>query len=272
MSRRPGRAFTFLLASLVLVLILAGFAAVLIALRPGPVVIASCTAATYEMDPEQAQNAAIIASVAEQRKLPHEAVIVAIAVAMQESRLRNLDHGDRDSLGLFQQRPSQGWGTAAQVQDPLYAAGAFYSHLVKVKNWQTLAVTVAGQAVQHSGRPNAYAQWAPRATAISAALTGDTPAGMTCHYAKSDVAIPETGLSTTLQTDAVHDLGSPVFGTDLAAERGWLVVGWLISHAAEYQITEVDYAGQRWRATKGTWSTAVSTSDQVGVVRQVTKS
>ena len=268
MSRRPGRALTFVIALVILAVVIGGFVAALLVLRPGPVVIASCTAGSYEMDPEQAQNAAIITSVAEQRLLPHQAVVVAVAVAMQESRLRNLDHGDRDSLGLFQQRPSQGWGTAAQVQDPLYAAGAFFAHLVKVKSWQTLAVTVAGQAVQRSGRPNAYAQWAPRATAIAAALTGDTPAGMTCHYAKADVATPSTGLSATLRADAVRDLGNPVLGADLSAGRGWLVVGWLLSHAAAYQITEVSYGGQRWQATKGTWTPAATTSNQVVVVRQ----
>ncbi len=268
MSRRPGRLLTFLIAVALLALVVGGSVVAIIQLQPGPVVIASCTAGTYEMEPEQAQNAAIITSVAQQRQLPHQAVVVAIAVAMQESRLRNLDHGDRDSLGLFQQRPSQGWGTAAQVQDPIYAAGAFYSHLVKVKNWQNLAVTVAGQDVQHSGRPTAYAQWEPRARAITAALTGDTPAGMTCHYAKSDISVPTTGLSTTLQSDVTHDLGGPTLGSDVDVERGWLTVGWLISHAAEYQITEVSYAGQRWRATKGTWTAADTTSQQVVVVRQ----
>jgi hypothetical protein len=272
MSRRPGRLLTFLMAALLLVLAVGGAVVLIIKLQPGPGVIASCTAGSiYEMEPEQAQNAAVIASVALDRQLPHQAVVVAIAVAMQESRLRNLNRGDRDSLGLFQQRPSQGWGTPAQVQDPIYAAGAFYTHLVKVKNWQTLPVTVAGQAVQHSGRPNAYAQWAPRATAIAAALTGDTPAGMTCHYAKSDIAVPGTGLSSTLTADAIHDLHSPVFNSDLSAERGWLVVGWMISHAAEYQITEVSYAGQRWRATKGTWTPADTTSSQVVVVRDKPK-
>src|SRR6195952_4094495 len=191
------RALTALVALVALVVIVGGFVAVLIALRPGPVVVASCTAGTYPMDPEQAQNAAVIAAVAEQRGLPHHAVTVAIAVAWQESRARNLDHGDRDSLGLFQQRPSQGWGAAAQVQDPVYAAGKFYDALVKVKGWQTLAVTVAGQAVQHSGLPGAYAQWEPRATALAPALTREGAAGPACHYAKEDVAVPSTGLSTT---------------------------------------------------------------------------
>ncbi|MDX6256843.1 MAG: hypothetical protein QOJ11_3177 [Frankiales bacterium] len=263
---------TFFVATVVLVVVIGGFVAVLLVVRPGPIVVASCTVGTYQMDPEQAQNAAVIAAVAEQRRLPHHAVTVAIAVAMQESRLRNLDHGDRDSLGLFQQRPSQGWGTAAQVQDPVYAAGAFFDRLVKVTNWRTVPVTVAGQAVQRSGLPNAYAQWEPRATAMAKALTGEVPAGMTCHYASSDIAVPSTGLSTTLQTAAAHDLVAPVLGADLTAERGWLVVGWLISHAAEQQLAQVSYAGQKWSATKGTWSHAPAAGNQVTIVRTQPKS
>jgi hypothetical protein len=269
MLKRP--VVTFLVALLILAVVIGGFVVVLVALRPGPVVIASCTVGTYEMDPAQAQNAAIIAAVAEGRDLPHHAVTIALAVALQESRLRNLDHGDRDSLGLFQQRPSQGWGTAAQVQDPVYAAGAFYDHLVKVKNWQTLAVTVAAQDVQRSGRPTAYAQWEPRATALASALTGEVTTGMTCHYAKSDIAVPTTGPSTTLAADATRDLGSPVFGADLSAERGWLVVGWLLSHAGDYQISQVTYAGETWSARKGTWAPAPATSTQVVIVRVAAK-
>src|SRR5947207_1994832 len=118
MRRSP--AVTFLLALGILAVVVGGFVAVLLVIRPETPVIASCTVASYDMEPEQAQNAAVVASVAVQRGLPHHAVTIAIAVAWQESRMRNLDHGDRDSLGLFQQRPSQGWGTVAQVQDPLY--------------------------------------------------------------------------------------------------------------------------------------------------------
>ena len=76
--------------------------------------------------------------------------MIALATAQQESRLRNLDYGDRDSLGLFQQRPSQGWGTEAQVQDPVYAAGKFYDGLVKVPDWETGRLTEIAQAVQRS--------------------------------------------------------------------------------------------------------------------------
>ncbi|KQV20957.1 MULTISPECIES: C40 family peptidase [unclassified Kitasatospora] len=109
--------------------------------------------------------------------------VIALATATQESRLRNLSYGDRDSLGLFQQRPSQGWGTPAQLQDPVYSSTAFYKSLLAVAGWQDLPLTVAAQKVQRSGYPDAYAQWEPLATALQQAIgttlkvptTGATP-------------------------------------------------------------------------------------------------
>lgn len=270
------RLLTFLVAAAVLVVVVGGFVAVLLALRPGEVVVASCTAThagkPYTMDPEQAQNAAVVASVAEQRGLPDRAITIALAVAQQESRLRNLDHGDRDSVGLFQQRPSQGWGTAEQIMDPRYAAGQFYDHLVKVTGWQSLPLTVAAQTVQRSGTPTAYAQWEPRGTALMKALTGETPTGLTCHYPKSDIAVPPSGLTATLAADAQHDLGQPVIGTNLTATRGWCAVGWLMAHAADYQIAQVSYLGQTWDARSGKWKAGASTTqEQIAVTRTPSK-
>ncbi|MFE4514059.1 C40 family peptidase [Kitasatospora sp. NPDC056783] len=103
-------------------------------------------------------------------QVPPRGQVVALATAMQESRLRNLSSGDRDSLGLFQQRPSMGWGTPAQLQDPVYASTAFYKELLKVPGWQDLPVTVAAQKVQKSGYPDAYAQWEPLASALQQAI------------------------------------------------------------------------------------------------------
>jgi hypothetical protein len=119
---------------------------------------------------EQVANAVAIAGVARERGLPERAVVIALATAQQESRLRNLDYGDRDSLWLFQQRPSAGWGTDAQVQDPVYAAGKFYDHLVEVPGWETGRLTDVAQAVQRSAFPEAYQQWEPMATELAAAL------------------------------------------------------------------------------------------------------
>ncbi|WP_055590515.1 C40 family peptidase [Peterkaempfera griseoplana] len=102
--------------------------------------------------------------------VPARAQVVALATALQESGLRNLPSDDRDSLGLFQQRPSQGWGTAEQIQDPVYASNRFYAHLLRVPGWQQLTIAQAAQVVQHSANPDAYARWEPLATALQQAL------------------------------------------------------------------------------------------------------
>ncbi|WP_443031821.1 heavy metal transporter [Streptomyces sp. CA-210063] len=136
---------------------------------------------SYEFTPEQAANAATISAVGTSRELPERAVTIALATALQESGLRNIAHGDRDSLGLFQQRPSQGWGTEQQIQDPVYAAGEFYEHLVKVDDYEALPLTVAAQRVQRSGYPEAYAKHEPDATLLAAALTGRSAATLTCE-------------------------------------------------------------------------------------------
>jgi len=117
-------------------------------------------------------NASIIYQVGVGLGVPQYGEIIAIATAVQESKLANLDYGDRDSLGLFQQRPSQGWGTAAQIMDPVYASTQFYNALLKVPNWQSLPLTVAAQDVQESGFPDAYAQWQSIATEIVNTLSG----------------------------------------------------------------------------------------------------
>lgn len=103
-------------------------------------------------------------------KVPARGQIVALATALQESGLRNLDYGDRDSLGLFQQRPSQGWGTATEIRDPVHASTKFYEALLKVSGWQSMTVTQAAQAVQKSGYPEAYAKWEPLVTALQKAI------------------------------------------------------------------------------------------------------
>jgi hypothetical protein len=126
-----------------------------------------------ELSGDQVANARTIAQVGYDRGLPERAVVIALATAMQESTLRNLDHGDRDSLGLFQQRPSQGWGTPEQVQDPVYAAGQFYDRLVRIPDWQTGELTLVADAVQRSAFPLAYGRWSDFAQSLTAALRSD---------------------------------------------------------------------------------------------------
>ena len=119
---------------------------------------------------EQLRNAAIIINTGADLKLPPRAWVIAVATAMQESRLTNLGHlgkaNDHDSLGLFQQRPSAGWGTPAQVQDPVYASRKFYEKLQTIKGWERMSLTRAAQAVQRSAYPDAYAKHEALATEI----------------------------------------------------------------------------------------------------------
>ncbi|WP_374936822.1 C40 family peptidase [Streptomyces sp. Ru73] len=119
---------------------------------------------------EQIPNAQKIQATGVALKMPARGQVVALATALQESDLRNLNYGDRDSLGLFQQRPSQGWGTPAQVRDPVHASTEFYEHLKKVSGWQSMTVAQAAQAVQASAQPDAYAKWEPLAAALQKAL------------------------------------------------------------------------------------------------------
>ncbi|MEU9397776.1 NlpC/P60 family protein [Streptomyces sp. NPDC048324] len=141
---------------------------------------------------EQIPNAQTIVATGISLDVPKKGQIIALATAMQESRLRNLGAGDRDSLGLFQQRPSQGWGTAQEIHDPVYASEEFYKHLLKVDGWQQMTLTQAAQAVQRSGYPDAYAQWEPLATALQKAIAATFPGA-----GKSTEATPSTsGCST----------------------------------------------------------------------------
>jgi hypothetical protein len=147
-----------------------------------PRVPGSCTVAglTMRLTTEQVTNAETIAGVGRDRGLPERAVVIALATAQQESRLRNLDYGDRDSLGLFQQRPSSGWGTDAEVQDPVYAAGKFYDHLIEVPGWESGRLTDVAQAVQRSAFPEAYQRWEELATKLAAAQVSASPDQITC--------------------------------------------------------------------------------------------
>ena len=122
---------------------------------------------------QQAGNAAVISQVALDDGIAPgaRAAVIALATAMQESSLENLDHGDRDSLGLFQQRPSQGWGTPEQIMNPAYAAQQFYRHLQRVRDWWSIPLWQAAQAVQHSALPTAYQKWARTAESLQQFLT-----------------------------------------------------------------------------------------------------
>jgi hypothetical protein len=208
-----------------------------------------CTTGQVSVTLEQARNAATIAAVGKRLGMPNHAVTVALATALQESKLRNLDYGDRDSLGLFQQRPSQGWGTPAQVQDPRYAAAAFYAHLKRIRGWQALPVTVAAQEVQRSAAPDAYAQWEEAARELARALTGELPAAFSCQFQR----VPEPNSGIRVQQRATTELGPGGLGRTATAAQTWTTTSWLVAHASVYGITQVRVAGRAWQAKRGTW-------------------
>ncbi|HET9732992.1 MAG TPA: hypothetical protein VFP54_09995 [Acidimicrobiales bacterium] len=253
---RPNRRRRRLVGALVLTVVTAAVLVVALRPRPGPPPQPACTAGVvaggpgYTLAPDQAQNAAIIAAVAYRQGLPDHAVTVALATALQESGLHNLPYGDRDSVGLFQQRPSQGWGTRAQLLDPVYAVTAFYTALQKVAGWQSMAVTDAAQAVQQSADPSAYAGWEGQARTLAVALTGETPAALTCRLVSFSGPPPApTALGAALSTEMGRDL----LGPDLPAKTGWRVAAWVVAHAYAYHVRTVAFAGWQWQAASGRW-------------------
>ncbi|WGX95185.1 hypothetical protein [Nocardioides sp. L-11A] len=245
---------------------------------------------TVEVSGEQAENAALIAAIAVRRGLPARATSIALATAYQESKLVNIDYGDRDSLGLFQQRPSQGWGTPAQVLDPVYATNAFFDALVRIEGYETMEITVAAQAVQRSAFPNAYADHEADGRALASALTGYSPATFSCDLAggapETDVELVASGL--TPRADAVrtelltrfgrlqlggfepegvstgHMEGSAhydgraidVFVRPISKPnrtKGWAMAHWAVANAARLGVRTVIFDDRIWTAGREGW-------------------
>ncbi len=215
---------------------------------------------TYAMDPRQAVSAATVGGVAFSRDLPPEAVTIAYATVWQESAFYNLEYGDRDSLGLFQQRPSQEWGDPQDILDPVYASGAFYDELVEVNGWDTIPVFEAAQAVQHSADGYAYDQHEQLSARMADVFTGALGPAMTCWYDAETVESLRSG-----QADVVgaEEEMARVFGTDPSSlpldgeqeprtgDLGWAMALWAVAHAEEYGLTSVSYGDQRWSVSDG---------------------
>jgi len=213
-----------------------------------------------DLSTEQAQNAALIAAVGLRRGLPARAVSIALATAYQESKLRNLPSGDRDSVGLFQQRPSMGWGSVRQISDPYYATNKFYDALQKVAGYQSMRITVAAQRVQRSGFPEAYSEHEPDARAVASALTGFSPHKFTCvvHGGSTAPARAALGVRADLETAFGPAWSTPVAtGRAVAVSvppgpagtrQGWAVAQYLVAQARRLDIARVAYDGRAWTA------------------------
>jgi hypothetical protein len=202
------------------------------------------------VDLEQAHFASIIAGVAVRRGLPPRAASIALATAYQETGIRNLDYGDRDSVGLFQQRPSQGWGTKKQLLDPDYAAGKFYDALVKINNWQTDDINDVAQKIQRSGHPEAYNDHEADARVLASALTGQSPAGFSC-LDRSGTAGDTKGLRSSLQQtfgNVDDSANGPMITTRAGStRRAWAYAHYAVANASLYGVTTVKIKNRSWQ-------------------------
>lgn len=207
----------------------------------------------------QAGIAATIAGVASHRGMPVRAVAIAYATALQESKLANLNYGTSDSLGVFQQRPSQGWGTPRQIENPVYATSRFFAALAQVPRYRRLPIYQAAQDVQRSADGYAYAQYAGVGTEMARAFTGVQPREVWCSYGspvrRARLAAARTALDGAFGALGSGREGDPAGRVDVnGAREGWAVAAWLVSHAARYGIAHVRYAGFQWLASgSGRW-------------------
>lgn len=229
-----------------------------------------------KLDPGQAGIAATIAGVAQRRAMPAHAVTVAYAAALQESKLQNLEFGDRDSVGVFQQRPSEGWGSTRQLEDPVYATTKFFQALARVPRYRHIPVYKAAQDVQRSADGTAYIQYQQMAAGLTQGFTGHDPRSVWCWYggkAKGRARLAEAsqGLTRAFGPLSVHETGDPrVIVTVPRTAEAWSIASWLVSHAGHYRLRDVRYGRYQWHAAKGArgWtrgtSAAPAGSVQVG--------
>jgi len=246
---------------------------------PAPGCQAGSGVQAITLDTDQAAIAATIAGVAARQRLPKQAVTIALAAALQESKLHNLDYGDRDSVGIFQQRPSEGWGPTADLLDPVYATTKFFAALTHVRGYTTMPVSAAAQNVQHSADGSAYAQWEGLAGQLAGYFTGQSPHGVSCWYTPAGQANLTGAVRRMAQTFGPQGRKAVVVGitTDRSGQKNkgstavlhvqraaaWTVANWLVAHAQAYRLSEVRYAGYAWKAANGSmgWRPDPATSD-----------
>ena len=222
-----------------------------------------CTFGSSTLSNDQASVASTMVGVVMRRSLPQRAAVLSIAAGLQESKLTNLPlgQGDRDSVGVLQQRPSQGWGTEQQLADVHYATGKFLDALVKVDDWQELPLADAVQEVQRSADGTAYAKHEDDATSIVAGFWG-RPRAITCRFAKPDKVVPAATVADQLRRDL--PVREPtVTGRDVRVPgAGWPTVAWLVANGDRLGLESVTYDGWRW-TRDGKWHQVSSTDRDV---------
>ncbi|MFI0411032.1 hypothetical protein [Actinomadura sp. 3N508] len=269
-GRRRGRRWAAGV-SIVVVLLGAGAYTLFLKARPylhGTGCEVNTSGGKMPLDLEQGANSATIAAVAFRKQLPERAAVIAYATAIQESHIRNLPGGDRDSVGMFQQRPSQGWGEPPELRDPVISTTKFFNALVKVKGYLDRDLHDAAQTVQRSADGRAYAQHEDDGKLLAAAFTGREAGTARCWY-------PPSKRTASRRPDAIREMRR-AFGTKLRVSgpsplakgaasdpdswnavkvtntrAGWAVAAWAVTHAQAYGLTEVRYAGRHWQADAG---------------------
>ena len=210
---------------------------------------------TETFDPDQTANAALIAALSIKRGMPPRAATIALTTAFQESKIRNLRYGDRDSLGLFQQRPSQGWGTKEQILDPVHATNAFYDALEKYQGYETADITKIAQRVQKSGFPEAYRDHEGQGRVLASTLTGHSPAGLTCRLdaVKTSLAPQRVAADLSEQMGVTSVRPGEGMLTVTARDRttAWAVAQWAVARAEIYGASKVSIGDRVWDRSKG---------------------
>jgi hypothetical protein len=276
LSRKRGLR-RLLVLGLALALIGGGiYTAVAFIQRSETLVAEKCTATVgslkADLATDQAANAALISAVAVRRGLPPRAASIALATSMQESKLRNIGHGDQagpDSRGLFQQRPSQGWGTEEQVMDPYYSTGSFYDALVKIPGYESLEITAAAQRVQRSAYPQAYAEHEDMGRAFASALTGQAAAALDCTLKSPERPGDALAVLAGL-TAAFGDVPASADGSTIVLEasgsQAWAVGQWAVANAKSLSVTDVAVDGRSWhRMDRNGWQDSDGQPGQVTV-------
>mgnify|MGYP000854906415 FL=1 len=213
---------------------------------------------------EQAMNASIIAAESYNRDLPEQAAVIALATAWQESGLRNLGYGDRDSLGLFQQRPSYDWGTKEQIMDPWYSSGRFYEELVKFDNWESIDVNDIAQKVQRSGHPEAYRKHETNARALAGAFRGSKEGVLACLNGEG-TGTDRSGLDKVVATVPgveIQGSGSETTLTASSPSAAWSVAQLAIANSADAGLTKVAVGDNQWSQDVRAWKNLQSISGE----------
>jgi len=233
---------------------------------------ATASGRSVTFSPEQSANAATITAIALKRGLPARAATIANATAIQESKLRNIKFGDRDSLGLFQQRPSQGWGTEAQIQDPVYATNKFYDALIKIDGYEAMEITKVAQEVQRSAFPQAYAEHEDEGRILASTLTGHSPGGLGCRLDAPTAGTPVASIARRLTSELgvpATVAGTRVRATGRNAQEAWAAGSWAVAHAEADGITSVTVGDRTWTRARDeeawSWQAATQASAPTAV-------